>query len=107
MAYMALILFKFVVPFLALLPQWAKRSLNHLVAVSILILIMQFVDLYWLIYPNLGKNHELVFGITEIFVFLGFIGLFLFAVTRFMSKHSLIPYKDPRIHESMHHHVVY
>ena len=103
----SLILFKFIVPFLALLPQWAKRNLNHLVAVSFLILIMQFVDLYWLVYPNLKADHSLVFGATEIFVFLGFIGLFLFAVTNFMSKHSLVAYKDPRIQESMHHHVVY
>ncbi|MCB0391017.1 MAG: molybdopterin oxidoreductase [Bdellovibrionales bacterium] len=103
----ALILFKFIVPFLALLPQWAKRSLNHLVAVSFLILIMQFVDLYWLVYPNVGKEHNLVFGITEVFVFLGFMGLFIFAVSRFLSKHSIVAYRDPRIAESMHHHVVY
>lgn len=50
----ALLLFKFVVPFLALLPRWAKRSQPHLVAVSILILVMQYVDLYWLVFPNLN-----------------------------------------------------
>ncbi|MCB9025301.1 MAG: molybdopterin oxidoreductase [Bdellovibrionaceae bacterium] len=107
MVSLGLILFKFIVPFLALLPQWAKRKLDHLVAVSILILIMQFVDLYWLIYPSLSKNNELVFGATEVLVFLGFIGLFIFSVARFLSKHSIVPFRDPRIQESMHHHVVY
>jgi hypothetical protein len=103
----SLILFKFIVPFFALLPQWAKRKLSHLVAVSILILVMQFVDLFWLIYPNLQKDHSLVFGMTEILVFFGFIGMFVFAVSRFLSQNSIIAHKDPRIHESLHHHVVY
>ncbi len=102
----ALLLFKFIVPFLALLPQWVKRSLNHLSVISVLILVMQFVDLYWLVYPN--YNAESVrFGISEIFIFLGFFGAFLFVITSFLSKHNLVPLKDPRIHESLHHHVVY
>lgn len=102
----SLILFKFIVPFFALLPQWAKRNVNHLVVISIWILVMQFVDLYWLVYP--GYNHEqVILGLPEVGIFLGFIGLFIFAVTQFLSKHSLIPFKDPRIHESVNHHVVY
>lgn len=101
-----LIVFKFIVPFLALLPQWAKRNIQHLSAVAILILVMQFVDIYWLVYPS--YNHSAVtLGIQEIGIFLGFVGVLIFSVTRFLSKHSVVPYKDPRIHESMHHHVVY
>lgn len=103
---LALILFKFVVPFLALLPRWAKRSPNHLVAVSILVLVMQFVDLYWLVYPEFNAKKAL-FSYSEVLVFLGFLGLFLFSVTRFLSRHSIVPIKDPRIHESLDHHVVY
>ena len=102
----ALILLKFVVPFFALLPRWAKRSPGYLSAVAGWILIMQYVDLYWLVYPNLSKT-ETIFGLTEILTFCGFLGVFLFVVTRFLSKHQIVPVKDPYIHESMHHHVVY
>lgn len=102
----ALILFKFIVPFLALLPKWAKRTPAHLAAVSVLILVMQYVDIYWLVYPNLNEEHP-VFGLPEIGIFLGFGGLFIFVVSGFLSKHSIVPLKDPRRHESMHHHVVY
>jgi magnesium-transporting ATPase (P-type) len=102
----ALILFKFIVPFFALLPRWAKRTPAHLIAVSVLILVMQYVDLYWLVYPALDKHH-LVFGVAEIFVFLGFAGVFMFVVSRFLGRHPVVPHKDPRIHESNHHHVVY
>lgn len=97
---------KFIVPFIALLPRWAKRSPTHLAAVSILIMLMQYVDLYWLAYPSMYEEH-VVFSLTEICVFLGFLGVFLYGMGRFLSKHKLVPMKDPRIQESMHHHVVY
>lgn len=102
----ALLLFKFVVPFLALLPRWAKRSHTQLAAVAILLLVMQYVDLFWLIYPNLNSETVLL-GMPEIFIWLGFVGSFIFVVTRFLNQNAIVPVKDPRIHESLHHHVVY
>lgn len=103
---LALVIFKFIVPFLALLPKWAKRNQNHLIAVSILILFMQYVDLYWLIYPTLNSE-EVVGGVLDFLVWGGFLGLFLFSITRFWSKNAIVPVKDPRQFESNHHHVVY
>lgn len=102
----SLIVFKFIVPFFALLPRWAKRSPVHLKAVCYLILVMQFVDLYWLIFPNYNAE-EAVFSFNEVLIFLGFGGVFLYTVTQFLSKNSMIPLKDPRAQESHGHHVVY
>jgi hypothetical protein len=102
----ALLLFKFVVPFLALLSRRAKRNPAMLAAVCIMILIMQYVDLFWLIFPNLNAE-EVLFGLPEILIWGGFAGAFLFSVTHFLSRHSLVPIKDPRIAESLHHHVIY
>ncbi|HEX4924485.1 MAG TPA: molybdopterin oxidoreductase, partial [Bdellovibrionales bacterium] len=101
---MSLLVFKFIVPFLALLPRWAKRTPAHASAVAILILIMQYVDNFWLVYPNFFEGH-LVFGVYEVGVFLGFLGAFLFMVTRFLKKYPVIPPKDPRLHEALHHHI--
>ena len=101
-----LLIGKFIVPFFALLPRWAKRNPNHLMVVSVWTLIMQYVDIYWLVYPAYFHDH-LEFGLYEICLFLGFLGLFLYAMTKFLSKNNLIPVKDPRLQESMHHHVVY
>ncbi|MCB0414046.1 MAG: molybdopterin oxidoreductase [Bdellovibrionales bacterium] len=101
-----LILFKFVVPFFALLPRWAKRTPGHLAMVSILILIMQFVDLFWVAYPHYDQDHVVVPWI-EVLVLLGFLALFLWATFQFLKKNSIVPLKDPRQHESLHHHVVY
>lgn len=101
-----LILLKFVVPFFALLSRKAKRQMGSLCSVALLILVMQYVDLYWLIYPNFDP-HNIHFDFREVFIFFGFLGAFLFAVSKFLSKHPLVAKKDPRKHESDHHHVIY
>ena len=101
-----LILGKFIVPFIALLPRWAKRNPSHLVAVSTLILVMQYVDIHWLVYPNINED-KVIFALPEILIFLGFLGLFVMTVTRFLSRNKLVPIKDPRLKESLDHHVVY
>lgn len=103
---LSLLIFKFIVPFLALLPKWAKRSTAHLTWVALLVLVMEYVDIYWLVYPNLNDVSP-QFNLLEIGVFLGFLGIFAYAVTRFLSRNSLIPMKDPRRHESMAHVVTY
>lgn len=103
---LSLIVFKFIVPFLALLPQRAKRNANYLAVVSVWILIMQYVDFYWLVYPNYDSHH-VVFNVPELLVWLGFGGAFVLTTVKFLSKNAIVPKKDPRQHESMHHHVVY
>lgn len=103
---MLLLIFRFIVPFIALLPRGLKRNDNHVIAVSILILVMQYVDVYWMVYPNFNDG-LVTFGIWEIGIFMGFLGVFLFCVTTFLRKFSLVPLKDPRLHEAVSHHVMY
>lgn len=102
----ALLVFRFIVPFLLLLPRDAKRNDGLVMAVSILVLVMQYVDVFWMVYPNFFDGH-MVFGFWEIGIFAGFAGIFLLCITNFWSKHSLVPLKDPRIHEAISHHVTY
>ncbi|NJM10143.1 MAG: hypothetical protein HC883_04490 [Bdellovibrionaceae bacterium] len=71
-----------------------------------MIWLWQYVDLYWLIYPNLTTD-KVVLGLPEVAIFLGFAGAFLFVVMRFLGRYSIVPVKDPRQFESSHHHVVY
>lgn len=101
-----LLIFKFIVPFIALLPQWAKRSPSHLCSVSFLILFMQFIDVYWMVYPNYSEA-TVKFSFPEIGIFLGFLGLFLYTGTKFLSKHPLIPNQDHYHDESTAHEVTY
>lgn len=100
----SLLILKFVVPFLMLLPRAAKRDKNHLVRVGVLLLVMQWVDIYWLVYPNFNDGH-VVFSFQEIGLFLGFLGVFIYAVTKFLSKNNVVAVKDPYIQEAVNHHV--
>ena len=103
---LSLLFFKFLVPFVFLLPRHIKRNEKALIAVSVLVLITQYADLYWMIYPQF--DHEYIyFGFLEVGLLLGFIGLFLYSLFYFFSKHSLIPLQDPRQEESSSHIVTY
>lgn len=102
----ALLVFRFAVPFLALLPRDAKRNDMNLAAVSILVLVMQYLDLYWLVYPNFFDGIP-QFGFLEISIFVGFAGVFMKLMTGFMTKNNLVAIKDPRMHEALNHHVTY
>ena len=103
---MTLLIFRFIVPFIALLPRGLKRNENHLIMVSVLVLAMQYLDIYWMVYPNFFDGN-VTFGIVEIGMFCGFAALFLWGLTRFFQKHSLVAIKDPRMHEALNHHVTY
>jgi hypothetical protein len=103
---MALLIFRFIVPFVALLPKGLKRNDSHLVAVSILILAMQYLDIYWMVYPNFYEGH-VTFGFWEIGMMAFFGGLFMIGLMGFLARNSLVPLKDPRLHEAVNHQVTY
>lgn len=105
-ASVVLMISKFIIPFLALLPRWTKRDYNFLTVICILILITQYIDLHWLIYPNFN-DHKYLLSFWEIGVFAGFAGVFGLIVVRFLSKNSLVPMNDPFLQESADHQVVY
>src|ERR1700687_1417363 len=49
---LALVLLQFSLPFLLLLSRELKRDARKLVPVALLVLVMRYVDLYWLVAPN-------------------------------------------------------
>ncbi len=66
----------FAFPFLALIPRAAKRSFGWLIFMAIYMLIMQYIDIYWLVMPNYHKN-DAVFGWVELSTFVGVGGIFV------------------------------
>lgn len=103
---LSLLVFKFIIPFFCLLPRWVKRNYKTISGLSILILIMQYVDIYWLVYPAFNPD-QLFWGLFDFGFFLGFLGLFLLCIFSFFSKYSVIPVRNPKEHESLSHHVTY
>ncbi len=100
----ALPLLRFVLPFLLLLPRMAKRTPAYLEKIAVIVIIGAWVDLFWLIMPYFSPK-GVSFSIFDIGLFLGFLGVFAYCVRRFLSRHAMVPEKDPFLHETMHHHV--
>ena len=94
---------KFAFPFLTLLPRDSKRNVKLLTFMAIYMLIAQWIDIMWLVQPEFFKSGPRI-GFTEIGMFLGFLGVFLLAASRFLSKHTVVAIGDPRLPESVFHH---
>ena len=52
-----LVVFHFAVPFLLLLSREVKQSVEWLAAVALLVILMRFVDLFWLTQPEFSAGH--------------------------------------------------
>ena len=95
-----LIVAHFVLPFLFFLPESVKKNPKLLIIGSLWMLVIHFVDLYWILAPNFYKEMP-VFDYKDVLVILGFLGLFL-AVFGFFSRRSyMIPINDPWLNESL------
>jgi hypothetical protein len=96
----------FVAPLFMLMKNDDKRSLTRMKIAAIILIIGHWLDYYLMIMPGTMET-ERQFGITELFIFIGFAGLFTFLVLNALSKfESLIPKKHPLLEESLHHHIL-
>ena len=89
----------FAVPFYTLIARDTKRNVKFVVPVAILIFLGHFVDVYLLVIPGTLFDHN-EFGIFEVGLFLGFLGLFLHVVLRALAKAPLVPVNHPMLQES-------
>ncbi|HKZ30996.1 MAG TPA: hypothetical protein VJ648_01420 [Vicinamibacteria bacterium] len=100
---MVLIVFHFGLPFALLLSRSLKRNARALAAVAALMLLMQLVDLFWLIAPDLashGHGHvPLRVHWMDVAAVLGLGGLFVWLFTRQLRGASLLPVGEPEVRE--------
>jgi len=89
---LALALFHFAFPFLFLLSREFKRRLKVLVGLAVWLLIMRFVDLFWLIEPNFSKTVHVSWLDIVVPVAIG--GLWLFVFFRNLQQRPLLPLYD-------------
>lgn len=99
-----LMVFKFGLPFLFLISRNAKRSETWMLFVSIWMLVAQWVDLYWVIFPQILGKAGPSFHWTDFVIFLGFAGLFFLFVGSFLGRKSVVAVKDPLMDSALSHH---
>ncbi len=97
-----LIWFHFVLPFFILIPKFTKRILPVLAFMCGWILVMHFIDLFWLAKPSIylatGESElyeHAAFSWMDIALWLGFLGLFAGATVWRLGRHAVAPYNDP------------
>lgn len=94
----------FLIPYFALLSKPSKSNLKRLKIMSIWILLMHYVDLYWLVSPSIYK--KLVFGWFEISFLLLMIGVIMLLFQfRYDKIKNIIPVGDPKLRRSLEFHL--
>jgi hypothetical protein len=81
----------------------SKRNLKVLKFMSIWILVMHFIELYWVVMPTFHK-HGVVLNWMDITSFVGLGGIFLYLFFSKFSKQAMIPVNDPKLAESLNKH---
>jgi hypothetical protein len=102
---LALILLHFALPFVLLLSRDLKRSARPLAIMAVFIIVMRFVDLFWLIAPNPlpGKPNGTTLSWLDIAFTIGIGGIWMGAYFWQLSKRPLVPLYDPTYEEVVGH----
>ena len=96
----------FLVPFAVLLSHPSKTNLKKLKFISIWILVVHFIDLYWMIMPSLNAHgNHFTFSWTDISFLVAVIGIIIFMFNRMFDKFNLIPIKDPKLQRGLDFHL--
>src|SRR5271166_3956429 len=94
---MSLVLFHFSVPFAILLSREFKRNIRQLVWVAVLLLLMCYVDLFWIIEPNFSKT--LAITLADVVVPIAIGGVWLWYFFRNLNSLPLLPAYDVSANE--------
>ena len=95
----ALCFLHFAVPFFAMLSRTAKRNAVAMMSVAVLILVMHYVDLFWVIMPVRRASLEVT--ARDLAALVGVAGLCLAGIFNRMGAAALIPVKDPYVQSSL------
>ncbi|HOC42055.1 MAG TPA: hypothetical protein PKJ99_03470 [Thermoanaerobaculales bacterium] len=100
---LALLIGHFVLPFLVLVSRAVKRRPRLLALTGIYMVVMTWLDLYWLVMPEFSPGVARI-GLIDGLCFLGVAGLYTLALAVRLKRHSLIAEGDPRLQESLAFH---
>lgn len=99
----AIILFHFILPFFLLLPKKANRNPRILVTVALLLIVMRYIDLYWMIAPQVSHDQNgymhaaFHFNWMDIVAPFGIGGIWVWYFITQLKKLPLLPINEPQL----------
>lgn len=90
----------FVLPFLALISRGPKRRPRLLALAAVWLLVMHWVDIFWLVMPA-GSPGSPLPHLVDLTLLVGLGSLFLAGAAFAVRGRSLVPERDPRLEESL------
>jgi hypothetical protein len=94
---LSLVLFHFAIPFAMLLSRQFKRNIRQLVWVAVLLLLMCYVDLFWIIEANFSVTFAVTLADVVVPIAIG--GIWLWYFFRNLASLPLLPAYDQDAHE--------
>ncbi len=89
----------FIIPFISLLSRDVKKNRVTYAVVCLVLMTGVWLDRYLIIMPEVSPHH-IPFGLTEIGIFVGFLGAYLLCIRSFLSKYPYVTVSHPLTHGS-------
>ena len=102
---MILVFGHFLIPFMGLLSRNSKRNFTYIKYMALFILLMHWIDLYWLVMPVLHKSGVKFCGL-DLLAMIGIGGFFMWFIWMQLGKNAITPFGDPKFEESVKHHIL-
>jgi len=90
----------FIFPFLMLLSAGLKRAASRLALMGCFVMVMRFIDIYWLVMPQFHEG-RLVFHWLDATTVIGLFGVWLAAYCWNLKGRALLPVGDPYLEEAL------
>jgi hypothetical protein len=97
---LAVVIFQFAFPFLALLSRATKKNAQRLAMLAALILVMRVIDVIWLIEPTYSRG-DFVFNWMDYLAPIAIGGLWLGTFAWQLQKRPLVPINDPQLEQAV------
>lgn len=91
----------FLLPFLYLMPRFVKRRPKLFGPMAAWVLLMHYVDMYWLVMPEVSAPGKIPFSLMDLTCPLAMGGFLLAGAAFRLRRRALLPLRDPRLAESL------
>ena len=98
---LVLVFSHFVLPFVLLLSRNLKRDVGRLAKVAAMMLVVRWLDLYWLVAPAFSDRVSL--RAIDVTTPVAIAGIWVFLFTRELKTRSLLPPREPSLKEALGH----